>query len=168
MPALLNIEATWRKVEIFSVYQLIAAEIQVRGRFQPTLNDPEPYATLHNVVTSPMLPGAPRLQSIAEGYVQKSLLGAVRPVDPEPPSADQAGVELANRFLYFQGTSFTVKGTVSFPVAADPNQHREMLLKARFFPVTDATLTVVGAELAPLQWPQCYLNRDLMVAIYLG
>ena len=165
--ALINVEAVWWKVEIFTVYQLIGAEMQVRGRVQNYLNDPDPYVNLHNVVTTPFLPGAPRLQSIAEGYASKLSFGVVRTVDPELAPPDQA-LELAKRFVYFQGTNFTVKGAVEFPAAADPHLHREMLFKQRFFSVVDATTTAIGVEMAPLQWPHCYVNRDLMVALYLG
>ena len=154
-------------MEIFTIYQLIAAEMPVRGRIQNNLNDSEPYVTLHNVVTTPLLPGAPRLQSIAEGYVSKLNFGVLRTVELEAAPPDQA-LELAKRFVYFQGTTFTVKGSVEFPAAADPNLHREMLFKARFFAVVDATLTAIGVEMAPLHWPHCYVNRDLMVGLYLG
>ena len=165
---MLNVEATWWKVDIFTGYQVIAAEMQVRGRFMQSLNDPEPYVTLHNIATTPLLPGAPRLQSIAEGVVNKIGFGAIRTVDPEPPAPDDAMMELTKRFLYFQGSSFTLKGSVEFPVAADPKLHREMLFKSKFFPVVDASVTVVGAEMAPLAWARCYVNRDLMVGVYLG
>ena len=147
---MLNVEAHWWKVEIFTVYQLIAAEMQVRGRVQPTLNDPEPYATLHNVVTSPMLPGAPRLQSIAEAMSSKTNFGVIRTVEPEVAPLGRPGRARAHQALpLLPGDELHGQGTVSFPVAADPNQHREMLLKARFFPVTDATLT----SSAP-SWPR--------------
>jgi hypothetical protein len=164
---LLNVEAVWWKVEIFTIYQLIAAEMPVRGRVQNNLNDADPFVVLHNVVTTPLLPGAPRLQSIAEGYASKLNFGVVRTLEPELAPPDQA-LELTRRFVYFQGTNFTVKGSVEFPTAADPKLHREMLFKARFFPVFDATLTAIGVEMAPLQWPHCYVNRDLMVGLYLG
>lgn len=164
---MINVEARWWKSEIFTGYQVIAGEMQVRGRVQQALNDPEPYVTLRNVGTSPLVPGAPRLQSIAEGQAAKSTFGVVRTVEAESPSPDMA-MELTKRFAYFQGTNFTVKGAVEFPVAADPHLHREMLFKSRFFAMVEASLTVVGAEMAPLQWPYCYVNRDLMVAIYLG
>ena len=164
---MINVEAHWWKVEIFTVYQLISAELPVRGRVQNSLNDPEPYVNLRNVETTPLVPGAPRLQSIQEGYASKLSFGAVRTIEAELAPPDQA-LELIKRFIYFQGTNFTLKGSVEFPAAADPKLHREMLFKAKFFPVVDSTLTVIGAEMAPLQWPHCYANRDLMVAVYLG
>ncbi|MDQ6918102.1 MAG: hypothetical protein M3Z98_01965 [Candidatus Dormibacteraeota bacterium] len=164
---MINVEAVWWKVEIFAIYQMIAAEMQVRGRVQASLNDPDPYVVLHNVATTPLLPGAPRLQSIAEGYASKLNFGVIRTIEVEQAPPDQA-LELAKRFIYFQGTNFTVKGSVEFPTAADPKLHREMLFKARFFSVVDATLTPVGVELPPILWPHCYVNRDLMVGVYLG
>ena len=166
--ALLNVEAVWTKVEVFSGYQVIGCEMTVRGRFMQAMNDIEPYATVRNVATTPLLPGAPRLQGIADGVLNKPAFAAVRTVEPEPPAPDEGMMEMAKRFLYFQGSGFTVKGSVEFPVAADPHLHREMLFKAKFFPVVEATLTVIGAEVAPLQWPKCYVNRDLLVALYLG
>jgi hypothetical protein len=160
-------EAVWWKVEIFTVYQVMAAEMQVRGRVQNSLNDPDPYVVLHNIATTPLLPGAPHLHAIAEGYASKLNFDAVRTVEAEPAPPDQA-MELIRRFIYFQGANVTVKGTVEFPTAADPHLHKDMLFKARFFPVLDATLAPVGVEVAPLHWPHCYVNRDLMVGLYLG
>jgi len=164
---LINVEAVWWKVEIFAVYQLIAAELPVRGRVQNALNDPDPYVTLRNIETTPLIAGAPRLQSIAEGYASKLNFGVIRTIEAELAPPDQA-LELTKRFIYFQGTNFTLKGSVEFPAAADPKLHREMLFKAKFFSVVDASLTPVGVEMPPLQWPRCFVNRDLMVGVYLG
>ena len=161
-------EAAWVKVEVLTGYQLIACQLQVRGRFANALNDPEPYSYAHDVATTPLLPGAPRLQGIAEGVLAKQSFGAVRTVDPEPPSPDEGMMEMTRRFLYFEGATFTVKGAAEFPVAADPRLHREMLFKARFFPVVEATVTLVGADVPAYQWPRCYVNRDQLVGIYLG
>jgi hypothetical protein len=165
---LINVEAVWWKVEIFTGYQIVSCEVQLRGRFMQAINDPEPYATVHNIATTPLVPGAPRLQAIAEGILNKPLFGAIRPLDAEPPAPDEGMMEMTRRFLYFEGATFTLKGSTEFPVAADPKLHREMLFKSKFFPVFDATLAVVGAEMAPLQWPKCYVNRDLMVGLFLG
>ena len=164
---MINVESVWWKVEIFTAYQILAGELQVRGRIQHALNDPEPYLTLRNIATTPLLPGAPRLQSIAEGIAGKASCGVVRTVEPEPPAPDQA-LELIRRFVFFQGINFTVKGSLEFPAAADPTLHREMLFKSRFFATVDATISVVGADAPPMQWPHCYVNRDLMVGLYLG
>jgi hypothetical protein len=161
-------EPVWWKVEILTLYQVIAGEMPVRGRIQPTLNDPEPFVQIRKVATTPLLPGAPHLQAIPEGSLYKPAISALRTVEVEPPPPDQVGMELFKRYLLVQGTTFTLKAATEFPVGADPKLHRELLFKSRFFPVVDATLTVVGAEIAPLQWPHCYLNRDLVVAIYLA
>jgi hypothetical protein len=115
-----------------------------------------------------LLPGAPHLQSIPEGSLYKPAISALRTTEVEPPAPDQLGIEMVKRYLLIQGTTFTLKAATEFPAGADPKLHRELLFKSRFFPVVDATLTVVGADIAPLQWPNCYLNRDLVVAIYLA
>jgi hypothetical protein len=164
---LLNVEAVWWTVDAFTNYQVVHGEMIVRGRVQSALNDAEPYLSLRNLSTTPLLPGAPHLQGIAEGVLSKVQIGALRTQNVEPPPPDQA-MELARRFLYFQGTQFNVKGVVEFPTAADPKLHRDMLFKAHFFPVLEATITVVGADLPPLQWPLAYVNRDLLVGLYLG
>jgi hypothetical protein len=164
---LLNVEAVWWRVDAFTLYQVVTGEMPVRGRVLSNLNDPEPYVTLRNLSTAPALLGAPRLERIGEGVISKLQVGALRTHDPEPPPPDQA-IEMGRRFIFFQGTHFNVKGQVQFPSASDPKLHREMLFKSRFFPVLEATLTVVGVEVAPLEWPLAYLNRDLMVGLYLG
>jgi hypothetical protein len=164
---LLNVETVWWKVDAFTLYQVVQGEMAVRGRVLSALNDAEPYVTVHNVSTLPLLPGAPRLQAITEGVISKLHVGALRTHQIEPPPPDQA-IELSRRFIYFQGTQFSVKGSVEFPTAADPKLHRDMLFKARFFPVLDATVTVVGVDAEPLRWPLAYVNRDLMVGVYLG
>ena len=164
---MLNVEAVWWKIEAFTHYQVVAGEMAVRGRVQAVLNDPEPYVTLHNVSTTPLLPGAPRLQAIGEGVLSKLQVGALRTLELEPPPPDQT-LELSRRFVFFQGTQLSVKGAVEFPAAADPKMHRDMLFKAKFFPVFDASLSVVGAEAPALHWPLAYVNRDLLVGLYLG
>ena len=164
---MLNVEAAWWRVDAFTHYQVVSGEMAVRGRVLSVLNDPEPYVTLRNLSTLPLLPGAPRLQSIADGVINKLQVGALRTHETEPPPPDQT-MELSRRFLFFQGTQFSVKGTIQFPTASDPKLHRDMLFKSRFFPVQDATLTVVGVEAPPLQWPLAYVNRDLLVGLYLG
>jgi hypothetical protein len=163
---LLNVGAAWPRVEVLTSYQLVMAEMQVRARFQQHLNDPEPYALVRSVGTLPILPGAPSLQSIPEGILGKEYMCAVRLVEPEPPHPD-ALPELVSRYIYFQGAGFTAKGTVEFPAGADPTLHREMLFKARFFPIQEATLSVIGLTGHSISWPLAYLNRDLMVAVYL-
>ena len=86
----------------------MAAEVQVRARVDASLTDPDPYGGLHIVATTPLLPGAPRLQSIAEGYASKLNFGVIRTIEAEQAPPDQA-LEPTKRFIYFQGTNFTVK-----------------------------------------------------------
>lgn len=155
------------KVEVVTLYQRVSGEIQIRGRLVPTLNDPEPTFHLRNVGSEPLLPGAPRLQNIPDGLFRKPYVGAVVPMEPEPPSPDEV-LEKAKRYVFFQGTTFNVRGSVEFPSAADPSMHTDMLLKSPFFHVVDANFTAVGAEGQAWTRPSVYLNRDLMVALYLG
>jgi hypothetical protein len=163
----ISADVHWMKVEVLTLYQLVSAEIQVRGRIAPTLNDPEPILHLRNVAAEPLLPGAPKLQNIPDGLFRKPLLGAIAPLEPEPPSPDEAR-DKTRRYVFFQGSTFNVRGSVEFPPAADPHMHTDMLLKSQFFPVVEATFTAVGVERAPWTHPLAYLNRDLMIAIYLG
>ncbi len=163
---MLNVGAVWVGVEVFTGYQVVAGEMHVRGRFQQHMNDAEPYTPMRSVTTTPLLPGAPRLNGIPEGLLAKQYFCAVRTIDPEPPHPDELPDRTA-RYIYFQGAAFTAKGTVEFPAAADPSLHRDTLFKVRFFPVLDATLSVVGVEGHTLNWPHAYVNRDLMLAVYL-
>lgn len=163
----MNVGAVGWQVEVFTSYQVVSGEMQVRGRFQQHLNDAEPYVTIRGVATVPLLAGAPRLQSIAEGLLNKAAICAVRTVEAEPPHPDELP-DLVRRFVYFQGMGFTAKGSAEFPAAADPTLHREMLFKARFFPLVEATVSVIGADAPPMSWPLAYVNRDLMVGIYLA
>ncbi len=163
----MNVGSVWWQVEAFTGYQIVNGEMQVRGRFQQQLNDPEPYATIRGVSTTPLLPGAPRLQGIADGMLSKASCGAVRTVEPEPPHPDELPDQV-RRHLYFQGIGFTVKGMAEFPAAADPKLHREMLFKSRFFPVVEASLSVIGVEAPAITWQLAYVNRDLVVGIYLA
>jgi hypothetical protein len=121
---------------------------------------------VRNVETQPLLPGAPKLAGIPEGTLNKAYFCAIRTVDAEPPAPDMA-MENIGRFCYFQGAAFSAKGQAEFPSAADPTMHQAMLFKAHFFRLTDATVSVVGAEVAAIVRPDFYINRDLMVALYL-
>jgi hypothetical protein len=163
----ISAELHWMKVEVLTVYQRVTGEIQVRGRLSPTLNDPEPTFHLRSVATEPLLPGAPKLQNIPDGLFRKPFVGAVVPLEVEPPSPDESP-EKMRRYVFFQGSTFNVRASVEFPPAADPHMHTDMLLKGAFFHVVDATFTAVGAEGQPWTHPHAYLNRDLMVALYLG
>src|SRR5919197_16340 len=73
------------RVEVLTLYQRVSAEIQVRGRLLSTLNDPELTFQLRNVASEPFLPGAPRLQNIPAGLFRKPMVGAVVPLEQEPP-----------------------------------------------------------------------------------
>ena len=164
---MISADLRWTKVEVVTLYQRVSGEIQVRGRLAPTLNDPEATFHLRNIASEPFLPGAPRLQNIPEGLFRKPLVGAVVPMEPEPPPPDDFP-DKARRFLFFQGSTFNVRASVEFPAAADPHMHTDMLLKGQFFPVLEATFTAVGAEGQAWTRPTAYLNRDLMVALYLS
>ena len=164
---MISADLHWMKVELLTLYQRVSGEIQVRGRLAPTLNDPETTFQLRNVASEPFLPGAPRLQNIPGGLFRKPLVGAVVPVDSEPPSPDDVP-DKARRYVFYQGTTFNVRASVEFPAAADQHMHSDMLLKSQFFPVVEATFTAVGAEGQTWTRPFAYLNRDLMVALYLG
>ena len=166
-PAVINAEVHSMKVEVLTMYQRVSGEMQIRGRLSPTLNDPEPIFHLHNIAAEPLLPGAPRLQNIADGLFRKPMVGAVVPIDPEPPSPDDIP-EKKRRYIFFQGSTFNVRASVEFPTAADPAMHQDLLLKSQFFPVVDATFSAVGAEGQSWTRPAAYLNRELMVALYLG
>jgi hypothetical protein len=160
-------ELHWMTVEVLTLYQRVSAEIQVRGRLLSTLNDPELTFQLRNVASEPFLPGAPRLQNIPAGLFRKPMVGAVVPLEQEPPPPDEV-LEKSRRYLFFQGSTFNVRASVEFPSAAEPRMHTDMLLKSQFFAVVDANFTAVGAEGQAWTRPFAYLNRDLMVALYLG
>ena len=118
-PAVINAELHSIKVEVLTMYQRVSGEMQIRGRLSPTLNDPEPIFHLHNIAAEPLLPGAPRLQNIADGLFRKPMVGAVVPIDPEPPSPDDIP-DKKRRYIFFQGSTFNVRASVEFPTAADP------------------------------------------------
>jgi hypothetical protein len=46
--------------------------------------------------------------------------------------------------------------------------HNEILLKSRFFPVVDATITIFGVAGKSWTQPAILVNRDHMLALYLG
>ena len=151
---------------MLTIYQLVTAEMQIRGRLSSQLNDSEPFVKVRNVDTQPLLPGAPRLVGIPHGTLNKDYFCAIRTVEAEPPAPDMA-MENIGRFCFFQGAGFSARGQVEFPSAADPTMHQEMLFKGRFFKLNDVTVSVVGAEGPALVRPEFYINRELMVALYL-
>jgi hypothetical protein len=163
----LNLAIAWNKVDILTAYQRLTGEIQVRGRLRETMNDPEPLFHLRNVSAEPLLPGAVQLNGVPEGLFNKAMIDGIRSIEPEPPPPDQV-MEVVRRYVMFQGGTFMVTGAAEFPKAAEPSMHNEILLKGRFFQVVDATVTVFGATGKSWTQPSILVNRDHMLAIYLG
>jgi hypothetical protein len=159
---------SWVKVDVLSAYERITAEIQVRGgRLRETINDPEPLFHMRNVSAEPLLPGAVPLTGIPEGLFNKNFVGGIRTIEPEPPPPDHVA-EMMRRYVMFQGSTFMVTGAAEFPTATEPNMHNEILMKARFFSVLDATITIFGVAGKSWTQPNIWLNRDLMLAVFLG
>jgi hypothetical protein len=165
--ASLNLSIAWTKVDVLTQYQRITAEIQVRARLRETMNDPEPLFHLRNVSAEPLLPGAVPLSGVPEGLFNKALVGGIRSLDPEPPLPDQV-MELVRRYVMFQAGTFMVTGAAEFPKVVEPAMHNEILLKSRFFPIVDATVTVFGVAGKSWTQPSILVNRDHMLALYLG
>ena len=157
----------WAKVDVLTAYQRLTAEIQVRGRLRETINDPEQHFHMRNVSAEPLLPGAVPLNGVPEGLFNKGFIGGIRTIDPEPTPPDQV-MELIRRYVMFQAANFMVTGAVEFPKATEPKMHTEILMKGQFFPILDATVTILGV--AGKSWTQTniWVNRDQMLAIYLG
>ncbi|HEY1454952.1 MAG TPA: hypothetical protein VGG31_00530 [Candidatus Dormibacteraeota bacterium] len=166
-PAGLNPAIAWSKVDVLTSYQRLTGEIQVRGRLRETMNDAEPLFHLRNVSAEPLLPGAVQLNGVPEGLFNKSMIGGIRTIDAEPPPPDQV-TETIRRYVMFQAGSFMVTGAAEFPKAAEPVMHNEILLKSRFFAILDATITVIGAAARTWTQPVIWVNRDHMMAMYLG
>ena len=158
---------TWAKVDVLTPYQRLTAEMQIRGRLRETLNDPEPLFHLRNVTAEPLMPGAVPLNGVPEGVFNKGLIGGVRTLEVEPPPADQA-METIRRYTMFQGAEFMVSGFAEFAKAAAPEMHNELLLKGRFFQLFDVTVTIVGIPGKSWTQPNIWVNRDLMLAVFLG
>ncbi len=148
-------------------FQRITAELQIRGRLRDTINDPEPMFHLRNVSAEPLLPGAVPLAGVPEGLFNKAHIGGIRTIEPEPPPPD-AGPEQVRRYIMFQAANFMVTGAAEFPKAAEPQMHNEIMLKSRFFPILDATISVFGAHGKSWTQPVILVNRDQMLAVYLG
>ncbi|MFI5281685.1 MAG: hypothetical protein ACHQ0J_00975 [Candidatus Dormibacterales bacterium] len=157
----------WRKVDVLTAYQRLTAEVQIRGRLRETMNDNEVHFILRNVSAEPLLPGAVPLAGVPEGLFNKSLVGGIRTIDPEPPAPDQVG-EILRRYVMFQASSFMVTGAAEFSKATEPAMHTEILLRARFFPILDATVTMVGVSGKSWTQPTIWVNRDQMLAVFLG
>ena len=153
---------------MLSAYERITAEIQVRGgRLRETINDPEPLFHLRGVSAEPLLPGAVPLTGIPEGLFNKNFVGGIRTIEPEPPPPDHVA-EMMRRYVMFQASTFMVTGAAEFPTATEPNMHTEILMKARFFQILDATITIFGVMGKSWTQPNIWVNRDLMLAVFLG
>jgi hypothetical protein len=163
----LNVAIAWSKVDVLTPSQRITAELQIRGRLRDTINDPEPVFHLRNVSAEPLIPGAVALNGVPEGLFSKNLIGGIRTIEPEPPPPDQI-METIRRYIMFQADTFMVTGAVEFPKATETAMHNEILMKSRFFPVLDATVTIFGASSKSWTQPLIMVNRDLMLAVYLG
>jgi hypothetical protein len=157
----------WRKVDVLTAYERITAELQIRGRLRETMNDNEAHFILRNVSAEPLLPGAVLIAGVPEGLFNKSLIGGIRTIDPEPPVPDQVP-DIMRRYIMFQASSFMVTGAAEFPKATEPAMHNEILLKGRFFPIVDATVTIFGVAGKSWTQPTIWVNRDQMLALFLG
>lgn len=162
----LSPNVAWTKVDVLTSYQRLTAEIQIRGRLRETINDPEPLFHMRNVSAEPLLPGAVQLNSVPEGLFNKASICGLRTIEPEPPMPDQP--EMIRRYAMFQATTFMVTGAAEFPKAIEQKMHSELLMKGRFFPLVDVTVTIVGAAAKSWTQPAIWVNRDQMVALYLG
>ena len=159
---------SWSKVDVLSSFERITAEIQVRGgRLRETINDPEPLFHLRNVSAEPLVPGAVPLSGVPEGLFNKDFIGGIRTIDPEPPPPDLVA-EMLRRYIMFQSGAFMVTGAAEFPKATEPAMHTEILMKNRFFQILDATVTIFGVNGKSWTQPNIWVNRDLMLGVFLG
>jgi hypothetical protein len=159
--------ATWSKVDLLTGYQRLTAEIQIRGRLRETMNDPENIFHLRNVSAEPLLPGAVQLNGVPEGLFQKTNVGGIRTIEPEPPPPDQIA-EVLRRYVMYQAEGFMVSGFAEFPKAVSQEMHTEVLLKGRFFQLLDVTVTIVGVPGKTWTQPNMWVNRDQMVGLFMG
>ncbi len=133
---------------MLTAYERLTAEVQVRGgRLRETINDPEPLFHMRNV--------------------SKNLIGGIRTIEPEPPPPDLVA-DMARRYVMFQGANFMVTGAAEFPSATEPSMHTEILMKSRFFAMIDVTVTMFGVAGKSWTQPNIWVNRDLMLAVFLG
>ncbi|TMD34026.1 MAG: hypothetical protein E6I95_07215 [Chloroflexi bacterium] len=157
---------TWTKVDVLTTYQRLTAEIQIRGRLRETMNDSEPLFHLRNVSAEPLLPGAVQLNGVPEGLFNKAAVCGIRTIDAEAPLPDQP--EVIRRYAMFQATTFMVTGAAEFPKATEPKMHGELLMRGRFFPMVDVTVTIIGVVGKGWTQPTIWVNRDQMLGLYLG
>src|SRR5947207_6226554 len=123
---------SWSKVDVLTSFERLTAEIQVRGgRLRETINDPEPLFHLRNVSADPLVPGAVPLSGVPEGLFNKSFIGGIRTIEPEPPPPDLVA-EMMRRYVMFQAATFMVTGAAEFPKATETAMHTEILMKNRF------------------------------------
>jgi len=159
---------SWSRVDVLTSYQRLTGEVQVRGgRLRETINDPEPLFHMRNVSAEPLLPGAVPLSGVPEGLFNKNFIGGIRTIEPEPPPPDLVA-EMIRRYVMFQAASFMVTGAAEFPKATEPAMHTEILMKSRFFPMVDVTVTIFGVNGKSWTQPSIWVNRDLMLAVFLG
>ena len=159
---------SWSKVDVLTAFERLTAEIQVRGgRLRETINDPEPLFHLRNVSAEPLVPGAVPLSGVPEGLFNKNFVGGIRTIDPEPPPPDMIA-EMMRRYVMFQTPMFMVTGAAEFPKATEASMHTEILMKNRFFQVLDATITIFGVNGKSWTQPNIWVNRDLMLGVFLG
>src|SRR5258707_5899742 len=154
------------KGDVLTAYHRLTAEIQIRGRLRDTINDPEPLFHLRNVSAEPLVPGAVPLNGVPEGLFNKGAVCGIRTIDPEAPLPDQP--EQTRRVVMFQRTTFMITEACEFPKPSDPKIHGELLMKSRFFPMVDVTVVIIGAAGKGWTQPAIMVNRDLMLALYLG
>jgi hypothetical protein len=159
--------ATWAKVDLLTSFQRVTAEIQIRGRLRETMNDPENNFHLRNVSAEPLVPGAVQLNGVPEGLFSKVLVGGIRTIEPEPPPPDQV-TDVIRRYVMYQAANFMVSGFAEFPKAASPEMHTEVLLKSRFFQLLEVTVTIIGVAGKSWTQPNMWINRDLMLGLFMG
>ena len=91
----------------------------------------------------------------------------MRNVSAEPAPPDLVA-EMIRRYVMFQATTFMVTGAAEFPKATEPTMHTEILMKSRFFAMLDVTITIFGVNGKSWTQPNIWVNRDLMLAVFLG
>jgi len=159
---------SWSKVDALTSYERLTGEIQVRGgRLRETINDPEPLFHMRNVSAEPLLPGAVPLSGVPEGLFNKNFIGGIRTIEPEPPPPDMVA-DMIRRYVMFQGSTYMITGAAEFPAATEPAMHTEILMKSRYFAMVDVTVTIFGVQGKSWTQPNIWVNRDLMVAVFLG
>jgi hypothetical protein len=157
----------WTKVDVLTPYQRLTAEMQIRGRLPAMINEQESLFHLRNVSAEPLLPGAVALNGVPEGTFNKVHVCGIRTIEPEPPPPDQV-MEMIRRYAMYQAATFMVSGFAEFPKAAAQEMHTEILLKGRFFQLVDATVTMIGVVGKTWTQSNIYVNRDQMLALFMG